>query len=484
MNETAPGPSLGLPMESTMHREPPYNAEAEQGLLAAILVNNRAYERVVDFLQPEHFADPAHGRIYAEIARLIDQGRQAAPHTLKGIFDQDDALHDVGGAQYLVKLAASVVTVINAGDYGRVIFECWRRRQLIEAGETLVNNAFDWSLDDVDAIMSAAQSDIDDVASIGAGKKELNPVSVGLDEALRRAEIVLREGPDAGGMSTGISDLDRAMGRLMPGRLYVIGARPKMGKSALAVRLARNLAAAGHPVAFFSLEMPEDEIAARLLAAESGVSQEAQESGDFDQAGFQKLYAAREEIGAWPIYIDDTPAAQVREIRRRAMRLRRQHGLSAVFVDYLQLIAPGNNRQNRNNNRTNDLTEITGALKALAKELSVPVIALSQLSRALESREDKRPKMSDLRESGSIEQDADVVLFPYRPEYYLEKEEPVFRAGEGDAKFIERQSEWERAMEKGRNVMEAIVGARRSGKAGHARLYANMATGVITNGEF
>lgn len=477
---TSHDPFHGVPS----HREPPHNIEAEQALLGAILVNNKAYERVVEFLRPEHFADPVHGRIYEATGKRIDRGEQASPATLKGLFDQDEALADAGGVQYLVKLAANVVTVINTADYGREIFNCWRRRQLIDIGETLINDAFDWEQDDVDQVMGRIQSEIDDVAAVGARRGDLNPVAVGLDEALQRAEAVLRDGPDAGGLSSGISDLDRAMGRLMPGRLYIFGARPKMGKSALAVRIARNIASAGNPVAFFSLEMPEAEIASRLLAAESGISQERQESGDFDNVGFQRLYDARNAIASWPLYIDDTPATQVREIRRRAMRLRRRHGLAAIFVDYLQLIAPGNNRQNRNNNRTNDLTEITGALKALAKELAVPVIALSQLSRALESREDKRPTLADLRESGSIEQDADVVMFPFRSEYYLEKSTPVQRSEENDAKFMDRQARWDEQMTAARNVMEALVAARRGGKAGYARMYANMATGVITNGEF
>lgn len=466
------------------HREPPHNIEAEQALLGAILVNNKAYERVVEFLRPEHFADPVHGRIYEATGKRIDRGEQASPATLKGLFDQDEALAEVGGVQYLVKLAANVVTVINTADYGREIFNCWRRRQLIDIGENLVNRAFDFEEDDVSAIMSIAQGEIDNVAASGATKGDLNPIATGLDQALERAERVLRDGPDAGGISTGINDLNRAMGRLAPGRLYIIGARPKMGKSALAVRLARNIASAGHPVAFFSLEMPEDEIAARLLAAETSISQERQENGDFDDNAFRRLFEARDKISAWPLYIDDTPATQVREIRRRAMRLRRRQGLDAIFVDYLQLIAPGNNRQNRYTNRTNDLTEITGALKALAKELAVPVVALSQLSRALESRDDKRPKLADLRESGSIEQDADVVMFPYRPEYYLEKEIPVQRSDESDGKFMEREARWDEQMNAARNVMEAIVAARRGGKAGHARLYANMETGVITDGEF
>lgn len=471
----------------TLHRDPPHNPEAEQALLGAMLVNNRAYERVSEFLAPEHFADPVHGFIYEKMAALINAGRIATPVTLKGAVENIPAL-DVdgigGGAQYLIKLAASVVTVINAQDYGREIHECWMRRQLIDIAYTMANNASDRGIEDVAGMIGVTQADIDNVASSGGAKGDLRPVRVGLDEALVLAEKALNGGPDAGGLSTGISDLDRVMGPLMPGRLYVWGGRPAMGKSAMAVRVARNIASRGEPVAFFSLEMPDHEIASRLLAQETSVSQERQELGDFTREQFQKLYDARERIAAWPLHIDDTPASSIQEIRRRALRLRRQHGLKLLIVDYVQLVKPGNTRQNRQTSRVTDLTEITADSKALAKELDVPVIELSQLSRAVEAREDKRPVMADLRESGSIEQDADVVMFPYRAEYYLQKAEPVQRVDEGDDKFADRTNQWQDRLDRSRNVMEAIVAKRRGGRVGTARLYANMETGVITNGEF
>jgi replicative DNA helicase len=464
----------------TPHREPPHNLEAEAALLGALLVQNKAFDEVADFLKPHHFADPVHGDIYEAIADQINAGRQATPATLKILFEEDERLSEVGGIQYLVKLAASVVTIINAKDYGLTILDMAKRRRLIEDCERAVADAYD--LSSADDAATNLQKAIDDLAGMTDRKGDLQQVAGALDSALETAEAAMRDGPEAGGVSTGIVDMDRAMGVMGAGRLYIGGGRPGMGKSAIAIRIARNAAFAGKPIAVFSLEMPKDEIAARLLAMESGISQERQELGELSGGDFQALFDARERLKALPLHIDDTPASTVHEIRRRAIRMRRRHGLGLLVIDYLQLIAPGNSRTNRQTNRVNDLTEITAALKALAKELGVPVLALSQLSRAVEQREDKRPMLSDLRESGSIEQDADVVFFPYRHEYYLDRTTLERRPGEGEAAYFEREADHEAAVAEHRNRMEILVAKRRGGRAGHAKLFCNMETGVITDG--
>ena len=469
MNHMAP--NTGQPVET----------EAEAQVLGAILVNNRTFDHVCDYLKPEYFSDPANGAIYDWTRELIEGGKSVNPVTLRSLAEQH--LKDKGGVRYLTDLAAGVVSVMNAPDSARVVMDAYRRRRLIEAGERLVNDAHDAFVDRTpDQIAGSLMLEIDEIVGAGKPKGDLQHVSAGLDIAIERAQAAYRDGPDTSGLSTGISDMDRAMGMLGAGRLYIAGGRPGMGKSAWAVRVARNVAKAGHSVAFFSLEMPADEISSRLLAAETGISQERQELGDIDKAGWDAMVHAKSDIGSWPLHIDDTAASTVHEIKRRAIKLKRRHGLKLVVIDYLQLIGVDRDRSGRNNNRTNDLTEITAALKALAKELSVPVIALSQLSRAVEAREDKRPTLADLRESGSIEQDADVVLFPYRDEYYAEKAVPVQREGETDAKYQERANLWDERMDRARNTMEIIVGKRRGGRAGHAVLYANMETGVITNG--
>lgn len=461
----------------TPHREPPHNLEAEAALLGAIMVQNKAFDEVADFLEPHHFADPVHGDIYEAIADQINAGRQAAPHTLKILFEHDERLTEVGGVQYLVKLAASVVTIINAKDYGLTILDMAKRRRLIEDCERAVADAYD--LSSADEAATNLQQAIDDLASMTDRKGELVEIDASLANALEMTERAMRDGPEAAGLSTGITDLDGTMGLMMPGRLIIGGGRPGMGKSALAVRISRNVARVGHPVAFFSLEMPGDEIALRLQAMETGISQERQERGEVNAGEFQSLYDARQQIGKWPLYVDDTPASTVHEIRRRAIRMRRRHGLSLLVIDYLQLISPGNTKRNRNNNRVNDLTEITAALKALAKELEVPVIALSQLSRAVEQREDKRPTLADLRESGSIEQDADLVIFPYRQSYYLERAEPEM--GNDMAKYEAAFGEWEEKLNDCRNTMQIIVAKRRGGRTGTVTTYCDLSRGIIDN---
>ncbi len=412
-------------------RTPPHNYEAEQALLGALLANNEVYNRVSEYLRPEHFADALHGRIYEAIGKLVLRGQIANPVTLKNLFDQDGALAEIGGAQYLVQLAQAVVTVINAEDYGRAIHDLFLRRQLIGVGEDIVNESYTYD-PDISAIDQIERSEmrlfnLAEGGQVDGGPKKFTDV---LKSALDMAEAAYKRDGHVTGVTTGLRDLDRRLGGLQPSDLIILAGRPSMGKTALATNIGFNAAKADkdketatkHRVAFFSLEMSAEQLAHRIMAEESGVSSDRIRRGDVKQDEFASIVEAAQRMSNVQFFIDDTPAITVPALRTRARRLKRQFGLDLIIVDYLQLMRSANAKGSEN--RVQEISEITRGLKAVAKELQVPVLALSQLSRAVETREDKRPQLADLRESGSIEQDADVVLFVYRVHYFLERAEP------------------------------------------------------------
>lgn len=481
------------------NREAPHNLEAEQGLLGALLTANAAYDRV-SFLAPHMFADPLNGRIFGLCAEMIERGETANPITLRHYFDGDPSLKDVGGAMYLVRLAAATVTVFNVGDYATLIRDLYMRREAIVACGDAVNRLYsDVDLGDALGTISAEeivgdlQGALDEVSGVsGASRGDLAHIAAGTTAALAHIDHAIQHG-EVGGVSTGITDLDRIM-PMMASDLLVIGARPGMGKTALGLRIARNVAKQAHlyrdrgdgpagGVAFFSLEMSTEQLAMRLLAAEVGnISVGAMRRGlDIDAYGRDRLGQAKEDIDRWPLYIDDQPATDVREIARRARKLKRRHGLALIVVDYLQLVTPGNSRRRRNVSRVEDVSEISAGLKRIAKELDVPVLALSQLSRALEQREDKRPILSDLRESGSIEQDADTVAFLYRHWFYASRREPQKSEKDSDSAYYEKLQKHRDEMDAIENDMDVIVGKSRHGNVGSVRLHANYASGSITN---
>ncbi|HEX9490742.1 MAG TPA: replicative DNA helicase [Stellaceae bacterium] len=467
------------------YRSPPHNSEAEQALLGAILVNNSAYHRVSDFLQPDHFAEGVHGRIYAAISRLIDRGQIANPVTLKGLFDQDEALAEVGGAHYLVRLAASVVTVVNAQDYGRTIHDLYLRRQLINIGEETVNEAYTHDLEDnARTQIEAAEKKLFDLATTGQYEGSFRSFQTALTSAIGIAEAAFKRRGHTTGVSTGFTDLDKLLGGLHRSDLIILAGRPSMGKTALATNIGFNAADVyrsvtttdgrtvhedGAVVAFFSLEMSAEQLATRVLSEESGVGSDRIRRGDVSNSDFDKFVAASQRIASMPFFIDDTPALTIGGLRTRARRLMRQQGLGLIIIDYLQLLR-GSDVGRGPENRVQEISEITRGLKALAKELNVPVLALSQLSRAVENRDDKRPQLSDLRESGTIEQDADVVMFVFREEYYLRRGEPTRRPEESDAKFNERYAQWQENMEKVYGTAEIVVGKQRHGPIGKVTL--------------
>lgn len=463
-----------LPVAEANFREAPGNIEAEQALLGAILVNNEAYYRVSDFLMPDHFIDGTHQRIFEVTASLIKQGKLATPITLKTFLGDTD----LGGltiSQYLARLAAEATTIINAEAYGRTIYDLAIRRNLISIGEDLVNEAFDAPVDTAprDQIEDAERR-LYELAEKGRYDGGFQKFADALTGAITMADAAFKREGKLSGISTGLRDMDKTLGGLQPSDLVILAGRPAMGKTSLVTNIAFNIAKAykgekqpdgsiktvnGGIVGFFSLEMSSEQLATRIIAEQAGISSYKIRRGDITDDEFFRLTDAAREMQSIPFYIDQTGGISIAQLTARARRLKRQRGLDVLIVDYLQLLS-GSSKKGEN--RVQELTEITTGLKALAKELNVPLIALSQLSRQVETRDDKRPQLSDLRESGSIEQDADVVMFVYREEYYLKMKMPK----EG----TEEHFKWQAEMDQAYGKAEVIVGKQRHGPTGTVQL--------------
>ncbi len=467
----------GFGDDAPAFRTLPRNIEAERGLLGAIFVNNNAYEQVSEFLKAEHFALTAHARIYKAMEKLIERGQIADPTTLRPYFEADESLEDIGGAQYLAHLAASAINVINSREYGRIIYDMHLKRELIQLGEDVVNGAYDADIDD-EAMrqIETAEQRLYDLATTGNYEGGFRPFKDAVIEAIKVADAAHSRQGGLAGVGTDLIELDKLLGGLHRSDLVILAGRPAMGKTALATNIAYNAAKnfadtrgdEGAVVGFFSLEMSAEQLAARILSEQSNISSDRMRKGELTNDEFSVLAQAANMLHQVPIFIDDTPALTVSALRTRARRLKRQHNLGMIVIDYLQLISGSSS--SRNDGRVQEVSEITRGLKTLAKELNVPVLALSQLSRQVEQREDKRPQLADLRESGSIEQDADVVMFIYRDEYYLEKAEPKQRADESPDKFAQRYQMWEERKEKVHNTAEVIVSKQRHGPVGTVRL--------------
>ncbi|MBE1236339.1 replicative DNA helicase [Phaeovibrio sulfidiphilus] len=484
-SDPVPTPGLSQSGEGLAPRQLPANLEAEQALLGAILTNNQVLERVGDFLIADHFLHPAHQKIYAAAQNLFSQNHLANAITLKPYLEREPALEPLGGANYLVDLTASVVTILNSETYARLIQDLALRRSLIEVGEEMVNEAFAMALEeDAQIQIQKAEKRLFDLAVTGSASQGPVAFKFALTEALRLAHLAHERDGALAGAPTGLSDLDKKLGGLHNSDLLILAGRPSMGKTALATNIAYNVAAHfldearnGKPlntVAFFSLEMSSDQLAARVLAERAEVKSNDMRTGDLSNEDMERVISVSSGLQSVPLYIDDTAALSVAAMRTRCRRLARQHGgdgssLGLVIVDYLQLLRP--NPGERHGNRVEEVSAITRALKELAKELNVPVIALSQLSRQVEQRDDKRPQLSDLRESGSIEQDADAVMFVYREEYYLERAEPKPLEGETDEKYAERHARWVQRAEEVHAVAEVIIAKQRHGPIGRVRLH-------------
>lgn len=456
------------------YRAAPSNIDAEQALLGAILVNNDAYYRVSDFLEASHFFEDLHRRIYEVATSLIKAGKVATPITMKTFLGDQD-LGGLTVSQYLARLAAEATTVINAEDYGRTIYDLAVRRNLINIGEDMVNVAYDAPVETSprDQIEEAERR-LYELAETGRYDGGFQRFSDALTAAIDMAAAAYKREGQLSGISTGLVDLDRSLGGLQPSDLVILAGRPAMGKTSLVTNIAFNIAKAyraekqqdgsmktvnGGIVGFFSLEMSAEQLATRIIAEQSGVPSYKIRRGDMREDDFYKITEAAREMQSIPFYIDQTGGISIAQLAARARRLKRQRGLDVLIVDYLQLLSGS---AKKGENRVQELTEITTGLKALAKELSVPLIALSQLSRQVEARDDKRPQLADLRESGSIEQDADVVMFVYREEYYLKNKEP--KPG------TEEYFKWQAEMDQVHGKAEVIIGKQRHGPTGTVQL--------------
>ncbi|MBX3529929.1 MAG: replicative DNA helicase [Rhizobiaceae bacterium] len=460
------------PAEAPLYREAPNNIEAEQALLGAIFVNNDAFYRVSDFLKPQHFHDPLHRKIFEVSAELIRMGKIANPVTIKTFLPTDAKVGDLTVPFYLAKLAAEAVTVINAADYGRAIYDLATRRALITVGEDMVNIAFDAPVDmSPQEQIEDAERRLFELAETGRYDGGFESFSDALKTAVDMAGAAYQRDGGLSGISTGFRDLDHRMGGLQRSDLIIIAGRPGMGKTSLATNIAYNIAAAYEPaqqadgsfeaknggvVGFYSLEMSSEQLATRIISEQTEIPSSKIRRGEITEADFGKLVAYTQENHKRPLFIDATGGISIAQLAARARRLKRQRGLDVLVIDYVQLMQGSSARAQQN--RVQEITEITTGLKALAKELAVPIIALSQLSRQVESRDDKRPQLSDLRESGSIEQDADVVLFVYREEYYLRNKEPK----PGTPEYVQ----WETDMNETRGKAEVIIAKQRHGPTG------------------
>ena len=435
----------------------PHNMEAEQGLLGALLYDNRAYDRIADKLKPDEFYFAQHARIYAAIIESIEAGRQASPVTLKDRFENDPDLQNVGGARYLAELLASVVSVFNAEDYAVTIRGMHRRRAIIRLAAEMRDIA---SRDcrDAEEILADAERALTALSDEKQG--DIAPVSSAVTDARKWMDDV--KSGRLVQFKTGYKELDYKSGGLFGKTLYIIAGRPGMGKTALAVNIADNIGKE-KPVLFLSLEMPASELGMRLIAARTGISVSAQrEVHGLSSADWENIDAAEKDIAALNLSIFDTPGISLSGIKSSARRFWRKHGPFVLIIDYLTLIKMDRGIANR----VHQIEEITVGLKRLAKELDIPVILLSQLNRGLESRDDKKPNLGDLRDSGSIEQDADVVMFTYREEYYLSRSEPVRKSGQSETKYAEAYADWEAQLKRSRGGAEIIIAKNRQGRTG------------------
>ena len=462
----------------------PANIEAEAALLGALMVDNRLVEDVQIRLKAHHFFEPLHGRIYDAVLRLTDKNMIANPVTLRPLFEADEAMREVGGPAYLAQLTGSGAAVIGARDFAAQIYDLALLRALVGVGREMVEGALDTSEDVAPlAQIERAETELYRVAEEGGSEGKVKSFAEAAIESIKNIETALNNGGHLSGVTTGLDGVNTKIGGLHRSDLTILAGRPGMGKTALATNIAFSAAqryirdqedgidmtkTAGAAVAFFSLEMSADQLATRILAEQSNISSENLRTGKISRQEFQALARASSELSTLPLYIDDTPGLTIAALRTRSRRLKRQKGIGMIVVDYLQLLQ-GSGRSS-NDNRVQEISEISRGLKQLAKELHVPVLALSQLSRAVEQREDKKPMLSDLRESGSIEQDADIVLFVYREDYYVAAREPKRALDGDDAKVFEAHEQWQRDMERVYGTAELIVAKQRHGSTGKVRM--------------
>ena len=447
-------------------QEIPSNVEAEQNLLGSVLVNNDIIDEIANLIIPEKFYDPIHTKIYEVIEKLNNKGMIANPITLKNYFEKNQGLDDVGGVEYLVKLTRFSSSVKQAIDYAKIIHENYVNRELIKISHHIKDDTLSIENDkSSDLIIEDAEKLLFDLAERGTFSQSFLKFNLALDQSIHMAEQAMKNDQGIVGVPTGLTDLDEKLGGLHKSDLVIIAGRPSMGKTALATNIAyyaaKNIQSKSQKssVAFFSLEMSSEQLSTRILSEQSRIKSNDIRRGKATEEELGRYIETSRDIYDLPLYIDETPAITISTLSNRARRIKRLFGLSLIVVDYIQLMRTNSKR---NDGRVQEISEITQGLKALAKELGVPVLALSQLSRAVEQRDDKKPQLSDLRESGSIEQDADVVLFVYREEYYEEKKQPKLGSIE--------HAEWQSKMNDIAGLAEILIGKQRHGPTGNIQV--------------
>ena len=456
-------------IQNNLKNKQPSNLEAEQALLGSILVNNDIIDEVSTIVSSTIFYDPAHIKIYEVIESLNNKGMIANPITLKNFFEKDNMLNDVGGIEYIVKLTRYSGSSKQAVDYAKIIHEMYLRRELVQISDKLSSDTLNANSQEQNAenIIEITEKSLFDLAERGSFSQSFLKFNQALDQTIEMATLAMKSDQGIVGVPTGLTDLDEKLGGLHKSDLVILAGRPGMGKTALATNIAyhaaQNLMSRQEKssVAFFSLEMSSEQLSTRILSEQARIKSDDIRRGKVTESEINRYIETSRNIYNLPLYIDETPAITISTLSNRARRIKRLFGLSLIVVDYIQLMrAPNSN--NRTDNRVQEVSEITQGLKALAKELKVPVLALSQLSRAVESRDDKKPQLSDLRESGSIEQDADVVMFVYREAYYLENKQPKLGSIE--------HAEWQSKMNDVNGLADIILGKQRHGPTGTVKV--------------
>ena len=455
------------PTENTSEKKQPSNLEAEQALIGSILVNNDIIDEISTIINPTSFYDPAHTKIYEVIEELNNKGMIANPITLKNYFEKDNMLGEVGGTEYLVKLTRFSGSTKQAVDYAKIIHEMYLRRELVLISDKLSSDTINANSQEQNAenIIESTEKSLFDLAERGSFSQSFVKFNKAIDQTIEMATLAMKSDQGVVGVPTGLTDLDQKLGGLHKSDLIIIAGRPSMGKTALATNIAYHASQnilnkqEKSSVAFFSLEMSSEQLSTRILSEQAKIKSDDIRKGKVTEEEINRYIEASRNIYNLPLFIDETPAISIATLSNRARRIKRLFGLSLIVVDYIQLM-----RSNliKNEGRVQEISEITQGLKALAKELSVPVLALSQLSRAVEQRDDKQPQLSDLRESGSIEQDADVVMFVYREAYYLERKQPKLGSIE--------HAEWQSKMNDVNGLADIILGKQRHGPTGTVKV--------------
>ena len=448
-------------------KQMPCNIEAEQAVIASILVSNDIYDEISPIIDAQKFFDPVHAKIFETIENLISKGLLANPITLKNHFENNDGLKELGGQEYLIKITKFSTSLKQATDYANIVQEMHVRRELIKISESVLDKAS--SATDIttsgEEMIQNAEKSLFDLAERGHFNQSFMKFESALKQTIEMAKSAYQNEEGIVGVPTGLTDLDSRLGGMHKQDLIIIAGRPSMGKTALATNIAfhaaKNIENKGSKssVAFFSLEMSSEQLSTRILSEQSKIRSNDIRRGKVSESEFEKFIETSKNIFELPLYIDETPAITIAAISNRSRRIKRLFGLDLIIVDYIQLMKSSGRKEY---NRVQEISEVTQGLKALAKELDVPVLALSQLSRAVEQRDDKKPQLADLRESGSIEQDADVVMFIYREAYYLERKEPTLGSIE--------HAEWRQKMDEITNLAEIMISKQRHGPTGNVKV--------------